>query len=225
MAIKIDIIRFFTTKLAAHGSDFWLEHGSNYAVAAEGASGAQLRRIIEKELGNRGASGCAEVRALTQPDAPTSFHESLDFEETESVDAIAYVFTLPPPKEIPVTDGVLHHTSDLVFLPNVGVPMRFVPKASTEFVHFGAVLDAGKSAWIEIDRKTIVKSSVATTLRSANAHHMAVPVGFDIVDRNVGISSWILPRKKAHSHEGAAAPLMWHGGPHPPENTSITVGL
>lgn len=227
MGIKIDIVRFFTTKLAKRGGDYWLEHDTNYAIDAGGANGAQLRKIIEQELGQRGASGCAELTALAQADAPTSFHESLDFEETETVDAMAYVFTLPPE---PTGTGAgeasaLHHPSDLKFRPDVGVPTRFVPKAEATFVGFGDVLDNGKSAWIEIDRKAIVKSGVAAALRNVDAKHMVVPVGLNIVDDNLGISSWIMPRKKAHSYRGDAGPMLWHGGPHPPENTSITIEL
>lgn len=223
MAIKIDVIRFFTTKLVKHGDDYWLEHDTNRAVQPGGASGAKLKKIIEDELEKPGSSGCAVATALGQIDAPTSLHESLDFEETETVDAMAYVFTLPDAPNAEGEASSLHHPSNLKFLGDVGVPKRFVPKSSATFVDFGEVLDGGKSAWIEIDRKAIVKSSVATALRNADADHMAVPVGLNIIDDNVGISSWILPRKKAHSHK--AAPLFWHGGPHPPENTSITVKL
>lgn len=227
MGSKIDLVRFFTTKLEKHGGDHWLEHDDNYAIDPGGASGAGLRAIIERELAAPGSSGCVRLTPLARPGTPATFHESLDFEETAQVDAMAYVFTLPPEQTLVAegVDPVHHHPADLTFQADVGVPTRFAPKAGATFIEFGAVLDKGKSAWFEIDRKTLARSSVADALRKAKAEHMVVPIGLNIIDANVGISSWILPYGKAHAYPASPLGPLWHGGPHPPENTSITVAL
>jgi len=228
MGSKINLVRFFTTTLVKHGGDHWLEHDTNHAVDAGGASGSKLRTIIEQELAAPGSSGRPSLPSLTFGGATSTFHESLDFEETATVDAMAYVFTLPPETRLPLQRGraKLHHATNLKFQADVGVPTRFVPKAGIAFVEFGETLAGGKSAWIEINREKLTKSAVAQALRDVGAKHMVVPVGLNIVDDNVGISSWILPYSKAHTYSSTPpAGALWHGGPHPPENTSITIEL
>ncbi|QYU70486.1 hypothetical protein J4558_10375 [Leptolyngbya sp. 15MV] len=226
--IKIDIVRFFSTKLARHGKDWWLEHDTNHAIDAGGASFTGVTRMIAAELGGKGGSGRPTVDPLATPSKPKSFHESLDFEETAEVGQVAYVFTLPKAKSIRAAGGeagVLHHDDDLRFLGSVAEPTRFHPRATNPFVTRGKVLREGKSAWIVLDRARLRKSSVAKAVRAQEAGHMVVPVGFDIYDHAIGLSSWVLPHGKTEAYLRDGLKMLWHGGPHPPENTSITVKL
>lgn len=229
MGIKIGIIRFFEIEIKQHGHEFWLEYapGGHRALTAGGVGMAQAATIIDKELEAPGASQLPPAASDPAYVAANSYGHSLDFDEPEVVDGMAYVFTLPPRQIIELTHNAgpepLHHTTDLEFLGTIAEPTRFYPEHDTPLVLPSRRLTNPKHGWLAIDRNEVRKSSVGRQLKSQKADRMAVPFGFNIIDRVLGASSWVFPHGSSRNPGGM--PLRWHGGPHPPTNTLIGVAL
>lgn len=225
MTIKIDIIRFFETKLVERGEDDWVECESNYAVDAGGANEAQAATIIRSELARRGGSGRPEIAPLPSSGKADSSHESLDLVEPESVDGIAYVIQLPPRTHTKraAGPGILHPETDLKFCEPPYEPTRIHPKVKSEFRVLPTFVD-DKTAWFVIDRTTLKKSDVGKAVAALGLDQAVVPVALNVYESTLGVSAGVLPRKKAQM-PAALAPKFWHGGPHPPTIVSITVPL
>jgi hypothetical protein len=223
MTMKIDIIRFFKTKVEPRDDDHWVEYETNWAVDAGGANETQASDIIRKELARKDSSGRPKVDPLPPFGKPESSHVSLDLVEPESRDTIAYVIKLPPRDHTRRAGepGILHPETDLKFGEPPFEPTRIHPKVKNEFRIAATMID-DKTAWFVIDRNAMKNSDVGKALAALGLEQMVVPIGLNIFESVLGVSPWVLPRKKDGS---AITPAKWHGGPHPPDNPAITVNL
>ena len=220
MTMTIDLVRFFditikTVERAGHPDEFWLVAAETQAIETSGATLEGIDAAITGE--NFAQFSAADTEAILHGGG--SHHDSLDFIEPSTARGMAYVFTLP-------TSGPVGGKQvDLKFLPTTAVATRIHPSGSS-YISAGNVFGGGKKARIAIDRVALNGSPIGRALLAKDHKRMRVSVGLNIYDAEMGVTTWSIAEDPTDPISLAdELHAFWHGGPHPPTNTSITVPL